>query len=62
MDRVGAYLLHLLDFLGFVLRCALELMFGDLFSKGGRIWLIPIAVGSVAFIYALAQLGEAAQR
>ena len=61
MDRVGTYLLHLLDFLGFVLRCVLELMFGDMFSKGGRIWLIPIVLGSVACIYVLAQMGEAAR-
>ena len=63
MGRLGTYLFYLLDFLGFVLKAVLALIFGDfadMFSKGGRIWLIPIVLGSVAFIYVLAQLGEAA--
>ena len=59
MDRVARYSLFLLDFIGFLLKGALAFIFGDLidmFSKGGRIWLIPIFLGGVAFVIALANL------
>ena len=64
MERVGRYGLFLLDFLGFLLKGLAAFAFGDLidmFGKGGRIWLIPIVLGGIAFVIALANLG-AAQR
>ena len=56
MSRAAHLGLLALDFLGFILRLILAFVFGDLFSKGGRIWLIPIFLCGAALIYLLIRL------
>ena len=60
MNRVGQRIWLVLDFFGFILKLLAAFALGDLadmFSRGGRIWLIPMVLGFAGLMYALIRLG-----